>query len=167
MSSICRAKLMAVASECGLCIWTARLSGERSPPPREQLETLKFVQVAGSRQERLETRLVLRDGLRAPAVGEFEEGSRSQQRPEPQVDEVGEAAPGRRALILLNLHVPELRLVVEVVGSHPHLLLHDALLMEVGLATIDEDEGVLRAIVLGEVHLLELRRSVVVMLARG
>jgi hypothetical protein len=55
--------------------------------------------------------------------------------------------------------------VLQIVGGHPHLLLlHDPLLVEVRLATVDEDERVRLAIVAGEVHLLETGRPIGVVL---
>jgi len=130
------------------------------------VDPLGFVQVTGVGKKRLEARLVLRDGAGTPTIGELEEWGRAQGRSKPQIEEFREAPPRRRALIRLHLHVPELRLVVEVVRCHPYLLLlHDPLLVEIGLATVDEDEGILRAVVLRKVHLLKLRRPIVMVLA--
>jgi len=144
------------------------LDGEaerREETSREQLDPLGFVQVTGAGKKRLETRLVLRDGASTPTIRELEEWGRAQGRSKPQIEEVCEATPRRCALIRLHLHVPELRLVVKVVRCHPYLLLHDPLLVEIGLATVDEDEGILRAVVLRKVHLLKLRRPIVMVLA--
>jgi hypothetical protein len=53
-----------------------------------------------------------------------------------------------------------------VVRSHPNLLLlHDPLLMKVGLAAVDEEHGVRLAVKTREVDLLEPRRSIDVVLA--
>jgi hypothetical protein len=57
--------------------------------------------------------------------------------PKAQVEEFGEVAPWWRALITLDLDVPQLGRGFKVVGSHPNLL-HDALLMEIGFAAVNE-----------------------------
>jgi hypothetical protein len=76
-------------------------------------------------------------------------------------------APRRSTLVYLDLDIPQLRPVLQVVGRHPHFLLHDPLLVEVGLAAVDEDEGVGLAVVSREIHLLKSRRPIVVVFASG
>ena len=85
---------------------------------------------------------------------------------EAEVEHLGEAAPRRCAIIALDLHVLELGATLQIVRRHPYLLLlGDPLLMEEGLASVDEREGIGLAVELGEVHLLETGRPVVVVLA--
>jgi hypothetical protein len=72
--------------------------------------------------------------------------------------------PRRDAFVLLDLHVPELGLVLQI-GGHPHLLfLYDPLLMEVRLTAIDEEEQVGPVVKVREVHLLETRWPIDVVL---
>jgi hypothetical protein len=81
-------------------------------------------------------------------------------------EQLREAAPRWRALVPLDLQVPHLRALLEVVGGHPHLfLLHDALLVEERFAPICENQRIGCPIVPREVHLLEPRGTVVVVLA--
>ena len=54
------------------------------------------------------------------------------------MQQLGEVAPWWRALITLDLDVPQLGRGFKVVGSHPNLLLHDALLMEIGFAAVNQ-----------------------------
>jgi len=61
-----------------------------------------------------------------------------------------------------------MRPIFEVVGRHPHFfLLHDSLLVEVGFAAVDEDERTGLAVVAREIHLLEPRWPIIVMLTEG
>ena len=81
--------------------------------------------------------------------------------------ELCETAPGRSTLILLDLVVPQLGIVLEVVRCHPDfLLLHDSLLMKIRFTAIDKDQGIRLAIVAREVELLETRRPILVVLPR-
>jgi hypothetical protein len=103
---------------------------------------------------------------RTPALGELKQRRRAEGRPKLQVEEVLETAPAWCALVLLQLDIPQLGHVFEVVGGHPNLLLrHGALLMEIGLTTVDEDERIRLAIETWKVHLLEPGRPIVVVLA--
>jgi hypothetical protein len=64
------------------------------------------------------------------------------------------------------LDEPQLGDIVEVVGGHPHaFLVDDALLMEVGLIPVKEHQWISFAIIRWEVHLLEPRGSILVMIA--
>jgi hypothetical protein len=66
----------------------------------------------------------------------------------------------------LNLHEPQLGTDLQVVLCHPYLFLfRDALLVKVGLAPIDEHQGIGFPIKLGEIHLLEMWRTVAMVLA--
>jgi len=82
------------------------------------------------------------------------------------MEELLEVAPGRGPLVLLDLVVPQLGAILQVIGCHPHLLfLHDALLMEIGVAAIEKDQRIRLAIKAREIHLLEPRRAIDVVLA--
>jgi hypothetical protein len=64
--------------------------------------------------------------------------------------------PRRNALVLLDLDPPHLATVFKVVPYHRGLLLlHDSLLVEVRLTSVNEDEQVELAIIFREVELLE------------
>jgi hypothetical protein len=59
-----------------------------------------------------------------------------------------------------------MRAIFQVVGHHPDLLLcHDPLLMEVRFTAVDEDQWIGRTVVAGEIQFLELRGTIVVVLA--
>ena len=91
-----------------------------------------------------------------------------QGRPVAQVEQLLEAVPGGCALILLDLDVPHLGALLQIEGGHPHLLLlHDPLLMEVRLTSVDEDEWIGFPIIAGKIHLLEPWASVAVVFAGG
>jgi len=126
-----------------------------------ELHPLVFVETAGARKKRLEPVGVFFDGPRAAALGEFEEG-----RPEPQLQKLLEAPLGRRAFILLELDEPELGNVLQIVGGHPHALLrHGALLAEIGLAPIYEQQRIRLAVKSGKIQFLEPGRSIGMVLA--
>jgi hypothetical protein len=81
------------------------------------------------------------------------------------VQQLREAAPGRRALVRLDQKVPHLCTLLKVVGGHPYLLLlHDALLMEIRFAPTGENQWIRFPIIAGEIHLLKVRRSIIVVL---
>jgi hypothetical protein len=133
----------------------------------EQLHALLLLEGAGAGQERLKSVLVLLDGAGAATVRELKEGGRSQGWTVAHVEQFRETAPRRSTLVRLDLDIPQLRPVLQVVGRHPHLLLHDSLLVEVGLTAVDEDEGVGLAVVPQKVHLLKSRRLIVVVFTGG
>jgi hypothetical protein len=129
---------------------------QRLKPRREKLHLLRLREVADAGKASFETLLVVHDRARALAGGEFAEGIRAQGGGKAQMEELGEAPPGRCSFVGLDLDVPELGCVFQVVGGHPQLfLLHDALLVEVRFAPVDEDEGVRLAVELGEIQFLE------------
>jgi hypothetical protein len=118
------------------------------------------------REESLEAVRVLFHGPRAPALGELKQRRRAEGRPKPQVEEVLEVASAWCSFVLLQLDVPQLGHVLEVVGGHPDLLLrHGSLLMEIGLTTVDEDQRIRLAIVAREIHLLKPGWAILVVLA--
>jgi hypothetical protein len=80
-----------------------------------ELHPLVFLEATRAGQEGLEAIGVLLDGPRAATLGELEQWCRAQGWTKPQVEEVPEAAPGRRALIFLQLDEPQLGDVLEVV----------------------------------------------------
>jgi hypothetical protein len=135
----------------------------RLEPDGEQLDLLWLSEMDGVRQMGLEALLVVKDGACVLAGGQLAEGVRPEWGTEMEVGRLGEVLPLRLTLVTLHLDVPELRRCFKVVGGHPHLfLLHDALLMEVGLVAIAEDEGAGFPIELGEIQLLEVRRPLAV-----
>lgn len=81
-----------------------------------------------------------------------------------EVKELVEAPPRRHTLVLLDLDIPQLRHLLQVVRRHPHL--HDALLIKVGITTIDEGKGIGLAIKLQKVHPLEIWGMIVVVLTQ-
>jgi hypothetical protein len=96
------------------------------------LDPLCFVQATRTWQEGLEPIGVFLHGAGPPALRQLKQGSRSEWRAKSQVEEVLEVPPCRCALVLLELDVPELRDVLQMVRGHPHPLLgHGALLTEV------------------------------------
>jgi hypothetical protein len=123
----------------------------RKVAAREQLDPLRLVEGAGAGKKRLEMVLILRDGANATTIYKFEEGSSAERRTIAQAEQLREPAPRRSTLVRLDLDVPHLRPVLQVVGGHPDLLfLHDPLLVEVGLTAVDEDEGINLAVVPGK-----------------
>ena len=127
----------------------------------EELDALPLVQPARSRQEGLEAVGVLLHGPCAPASCELEQRCGAKGRPEPKVQEFLKSPPGRRAVVLLELRVPELRDVVQVVGRHPHALFrHGSMLAEVRLALVEEKHQISRAVEAGKIPLLMLGRMV-------
>jgi len=76
--------------------------------------------------------------------------------PKRKVEEVLESSPWRRTLVVLQLDVPQLRDVLQIVGGHPHALFrHGALLAKIGFAFVDEEHRIGLAIEAREVELLE------------
>jgi hypothetical protein len=134
-----------------------------------ELDLLGLGEMADAWQAGLEALLEVEGGACALAGGQLAEGIRPDWRAEAEVEQLGEAPPLRCALVALHLDgctraAPHL----EVVGGHPHLfLLHNVLLIEIRLPTIDEDEGVGFPIELGEVQLLKARQPVGVTPARA
>jgi hypothetical protein len=99
---------------------------------------------------------VLLHGPCTPALGELEQRSRSQGRPKLQVQELLETPPWWRALVLLELDVPELRDVLQIVRGHPHALLrHGALLTKIGFTLVDEEHRIGLAVIAGKIQFLE------------
>lgn len=76
--------------------------------------------------------------------------------------ELGEATPGQHvAFLLLNMHVPKVSQIVQIVGGHPYLfLLLDPLDVEERLALVDEGKRVGLAVEFGEVPLVMARRAI-------
>ena len=100
------------------------------------------------------------------ARGELAEGVGAEGRTVAKMEELLEVAPGRGPLVLLDLVVPQLGAILQVIGCHPHLLfLHDSLLMKIGVAVIEKDQRVRLAIKVREIHLLEFWRPVIVVFA--
>lgn len=72
-----------------------------------------------------------------------------------------EAAPRWRAFIFLELDKPELRDVLQIIRGHPHLFLwHCALLVEIRLTLVDEEQRVRLPVVAWEIELLKSGRTV-------
>jgi hypothetical protein len=123
-------------------LWVVNLdvkAQRRLQSRREQLDLLAFGEVARAGKAGLKPLLEVNSGGGALAGGELTQRVRPERRPEPQIEQFGEAPPRWRTLLALHLDIPELRRVLEIVGGHPDLLLlGDALLMKEGLAAIDE-----------------------------
>ena len=112
--------------------------------------------------------MVLLDGARAPAGRQFTQGIGAERWAVVEVKQLLESAPRWSALVLLNLDVPHLCSILQIIRRHPNLLLlHDPLLMEIRFRSIDENQRIGLAIIAREVELLEPRRPVLVMFTRG
>jgi hypothetical protein len=120
----------------------------------EQLDAVCFSEGARAREKRLEPILEFHHGAGVLAHRQLAQGVGAEWQTEPEVEALGEAAPWRSALIMLNLHIRQLCAIQQVIGGHPNLLFSNALLEEVRLAAVDEGQQIAGAIVLGEVHLL-------------
>jgi hypothetical protein len=129
----------------------------------EELHLLDLRQGAGAGKQGLKSVLVLDDGARAAARHQLAERIGAQRRPKARMEQLREAPPLWRSLIALDLHKPQLGTRLQIVRCHPYLL-RDALLVEVGLASVDEREGIGLAIEFGKIQLLETWRPVMVML---
>jgi hypothetical protein len=131
----------------------------------EQLNPLPLGKQTNTREERLEPILILGDRVSALAFSQFGQRGRAQQWPIMQVQQLLEATPRQGALVRLDLDVPHLCALLQVVGGHPDLLLlHDPLLMEIRLTAIGEDQRIIFSVIAGKVHLLEPWWSIVVVL---
>jgi hypothetical protein len=96
---------------------------------RGQLNPLCLGKWTSTREEHLE-----------PILSQLGQRGSTQRWPITQFEQLLEATPGRGALVRLDLDVPHLRALLQVVGGHPDLLLlHDSLLMEIRLTMIGED----------------------------
>ena len=74
----------------------------------------------------------------------------------------------RRAVVVLQLDEPQLRGVVQMIGCHEHALLrHGSVLTEVGVALVEEEHRVGRAVEAGEIPLLVLGVEVLIARAFG
>ena len=83
------------------------IEGERRLKTRcEDLDALDFGERAHVWQQGLETVLVVDDGAGPLARHELAQWVGACRGTEPQVEELGEAAPWRSALILLHLDIP-------------------------------------------------------------
>lgn len=110
----------------------------------------------------MEPILVLLSRPRAFAHGELAQGVGSDRWPESEVQELGKAAP----VVALDLHEPQLRNIEQIVRCHPDLFFfRDVLLEKVGLALVNECQGITFAVILGEIHLLEFWGAIIVVLA--
>ena len=132
------------------------------------MHTLRFVEVPHARKQGLEiTILVVLHGAHALAGGKLEERGRAQRRPITKVEELLEAGPRQRPLVLLHLHIPELRLL-EILRHHPHAFFgHDLLLLEEGFTLVEEGQRVALTIVVRELGPPMLRRPILMMATPG
>jgi len=86
-------------------------------------------------------------------LGKGAEGVAARRRSKAQGQELGEAAPRRGALILLDLEEPNPGVIFQITGSHPYLFfLHDAFPVEVGLALVDEGQRIRFPIKFRKIH---------------
>jgi hypothetical protein len=81
----------------------------------EELYFLDLRECAGAGKQSLKPVLVLNDRAHAPARHEFTERVGAQWRPKASIEQLGEAPPRRRALVVLNLHEPPLGTGLQVV----------------------------------------------------
>jgi hypothetical protein len=124
-----------------------------------QLDALALLEATRAGQESLEPVGVILHRPRAAALHQLEQGRRSE-RPEPKVEQFFETRPRWHALVLLELNVPGLGDILQVVRRHPHALLcHGALLEKVRFALVDEDHRIRLVVVAGEIQFLESRRA--------
>jgi hypothetical protein len=132
----------------------------------EELHFLGLRECTDAMKQGLKLVLVLDDRARESTRHEFVEQVGVQWRPKAGIELLGEAPPWWHALVALNLHEPQLGTGLQVVWCHPYFFLfRDALLVKVGLAPIDENQGIGFPVKLGKIHLLETRWAVVVVLA--
>jgi hypothetical protein len=129
----------------------------------EQLDLLRLFKRTNTRDERLETILILGNRARAPAFSQFDQQGRAQRWPTTQVQQLLEGVLGQGAFVPLDHEVPHLRALLQVVGGHPYLL-HDSLLMEIRLTAIDEDQRIGFPVIAGKIHLLEPWWAIMVVL---
>jgi hypothetical protein len=74
--------------------------------------------------------------------------------PESQVKEILETSPHRCVVVVLQLGKPQLGDVVQVVQRQRHALLrHSSMLVEIGVAFVEEEHRVGRAVETGEIPL--------------
>jgi hypothetical protein len=132
----------------------------REEAARVQLDALALLEVTHVGQESLESVGVVLHRPRAAALRQLEQGRRSERRPEPKVEWLFETPPWWRALVLLELNVPELGDILQVVRRNPHALLrHGALLAKVRFTLVDEDHRIRLAVVAGKIQFLEFGRA--------
>lgn len=148
------------------CLWVLHLDIEAErlqQAHREELDLLRLgegaSQPAPSRQQLQEAFLVLRHAASLAARRELAEWIGSERRHLAHIEELGEMAPSQHVpLPILDVHVPEVCRVVEVVSSHPRLLLFRNLLSaKIRFTIVDEGEWIALAVKLGETPLLVAR----------
>jgi hypothetical protein len=120
-----------------------------------ELDALALVEPPRAWQHSLKPVGVFLHGPDAAILRQLEEGRRAERWPETKVEEVLESSPWRRSLVFLQLDVPQLRDVLQILGGHPHALLrHGALLAKIGFTFVEEEHRIGLAIGAGEVELL-------------
>jgi hypothetical protein len=126
----------------------------RQKPARVELNALGLLQASGARKKGLETIGVLLHGARAAALRELEHWSGMEGRTESQVQEILETSPRRCAVVVLQLGKPHLGDVVQVVRRQRHALLrHSSVLVEIGVAFVEEEHWVRRTVEAGKIPL--------------
>jgi hypothetical protein len=90
-------------------------AGGRLQVGGEELHFLGLRECAGAGKQSLKPVLALDDRGRAPARHEFVERVEAQRRPKAGIEQLGEAPPRWRALVVLNLHEPQLGTGLQVV----------------------------------------------------
>lgn len=124
-----------------------RVAQRRQKPARVELNALGLLQASGTRKKGLETIGVLLHGARAAAFREFEHWGRTEGRTESQVQEILETSPCWCAVVILQLGKPHLGDVVQVVRRQCHALLrHSSVLVEIGVAFVEEEHGIGRTV---------------------
>jgi hypothetical protein len=121
-----------------------------------ELDALALVEPPRAWQQSPKPVGVFLHGPGAATLRQLEEGRRAERWLETKVEEVLESSPWRRSLVFLQLDVPQLRDILQIVGGHPNALLrHGALLAKIGLTFVEEEHRIGLAIEAGEVELLE------------
>ena len=94
----------------------------------EQLDAVCFSEGARVREQRLEPILEFHNGAGVLAHRQLAKGVGAEWQTGPEVEALGEAALWTSAHIVLNLHIPQLCAVQQVIGGHQNLLFSNALL---------------------------------------
>ena len=126
-----------------------------------ELDALALREATCAWQQSLESVGVFLDSSNAATLHQLEQRCRAEGWTKSQVEEFLESSPGRCTFVLLELRVPELRDVVQVVGRHPHAFFrYGAMLAEIGVALVEEQRWISRPIETGEIPPLVFGRVI-------
>jgi hypothetical protein len=87
----------------------------RQESPREKLDALALLQSAGARQQGLESVLVFLHGSRPAAGRELEQWCGTEGRTVAEIQELLEPIPGRDPFCLLDVDIPQLRPILQII----------------------------------------------------